>query len=69
MKGAKTNIAGVDPPKREHYTASIGCRQASTRDSLTRTSNGHTLNAQVETSTMNVLIEECPDVDELLQAV
>ena len=32
------------------------------------TSNGVTLHAQVETSTMNVGIEECPDIDGLLQA-
>ena len=56
------------PPKREHYTAVLDVARR-VLEITHSTSNGHTLNAQVETSTMNVLIEECPDVDELLQAV
>ena len=56
------------PPKREHYTATLDVAEKRVLEITHSTSNGHTLNAQVETSTMNVLIEECPDVDELLRA-
>ena len=55
------------PPKREHYTATLDVARR-VLEITQSTSNGHTLNAQVQTSTMSVFIEECPDVDELLQA-
>ena len=55
------------PPAREHYTATLDVARR-VLEIHQAYSNGVTLQAQVKTSTMNVFIEECPDVDELLQA-
>ena len=55
------------PPKREHYALKLDVANR-VLEILQTTSNGVTLQAQVETSTMNVAIEECPDIDGLLQA-
>ena len=55
------------PPKREHYALKLDVANR-VLEILQTTSNGVTLQAQVETSTMNVGIEECPDIDGLLQA-
>ena len=55
------------PPKREHYALKLDVANRFL-EILQTTSNGITLQAQVETSTMNVGIEECPDIDGLLQA-
>ena len=55
------------PPKREHYALKLDVANR-VLEILQTTSNGITLQAQVETSTMNVGIEECPDIDGLLQA-
>ena len=55
------------PPLREHYVLKLDVARRVLEIQQT-TSNGVTLHAQVETSTMNVGIEECPDIDGLLQA-
>ena len=55
------------PPKREHYALKLDVANRFL-EILQTTSNGVTLQAQVETSTMKVGIEECPDIDGLLQA-
>ena len=55
------------PPLREHYTLKLDVARRMLEIKHT-TSNGLTLHAQVKTSTMNVDIEECPDIDGLLQA-
>ena len=54
------------PPAREHYTVTLDVARRVLEIQQT-CSNGVTLQAQVKTSTMNVRIEECPDIDELLQ--
>ena len=50
------------PPKREHYALKLDVANRFL-EILQTTSNGVTLQAQVETSTMNVGIEECPDIE------
>ena len=55
------------PPVREHYTATLDVARR-VLEIHQAMSNGVTLQAQVKTATMSVFIEECPDVDELLQA-
>ena len=55
------------PPLREHYVLKLDVARRML-DIQQTTSNGHTLHAQVKTSTMNVGIEECPDIERLLQA-
>ena len=55
------------PPKREHYALKLDVANR-VLEILQTTSNGVTLQAQVETYTMNVGIEECPDIEGMLQA-
>ena len=54
------------PPAREHYTVTLDVARRVLEIQQT-CSNGVTLQAQVKTSTMNVRIEECPDIDGILQ--
>ena len=56
------------PPLREHYALKLDVARR-VLEILQTTSNGLTLQAQVKTSTINVGIEECPDIDRLLQPV
>ena len=56
------------PPLREHYTLKLDVPRR-ILVILHTTSNGLTLHAQVKTSTINVGIEECPDIEGMLQAV
>ena len=53
------------PPAREHYVLrlNVACRRLEITQS---TSNGYTLNAQVQETTRNVDIRECPDIEEYL---
>ena len=55
------------PPLREHYVLKLDVARR-VLEILQTTSNGHTLQAQVKTATMNVAIEECPEIDGMLQA-
>ena len=55
------------PPAREHYVLRLNV--AGRRLEITQSSsNGYTLNAQVQKTTRNVDIQECPDMEEVLQA-
>ena len=54
------------PPLREHYVLKLNVARRAL-EIIQSTSNGHTLQAQVQTSTRNVDIEECPDIDGMLQ--
>ena len=55
------------PPAREHYVLRLNV--AWRRLEITQsTSNGYTLNAQVQQSMRTVDIQECPDMEEVLQA-
>ena len=56
------------PPLREHYVLKLNVARRAL-EIIQLTSNGHTLQAQVQTSTRNVDIEECPDIDGMLQPV
>ena len=54
------------PPLREYYTLKLDVARRAI-EIMKSTSNGLTLRAQVKTSTTKLDIEECPDIDGMLQ--